>query len=90
MSDLCIKHHEHDHSHGPDCGHTAILHDGHIDYLHDGHLHHPHGDHVDEHRQRDLAAVLLDDVVAHGRLLLPDAENAVFVDPERKELRERA
>lgn len=50
MSDPCTKHNDHDHSHGPDCGHTAIEHEGHIDYLHDGHLHHPHGDHVDEHR----------------------------------------
>ena len=39
----------HDHTHGPDCGHTAVKHDGHVDYLHDGHMHHPHGDHVDEH-----------------------------------------
>ena len=46
----CEKHEHHDHIHGPDCGHTAVWHDGHVDYLHDGHLHHPHGDHVDEHR----------------------------------------
>jgi len=46
----CDIHKDHDHAHGPDCGHTAIEHDGHVDYLHDGHLHHPHGDHVDEHR----------------------------------------
>ena len=43
-------HHDHPHTHGPNCGHTKINHDGHIDYLHDGHLHHPHGDHYDEHR----------------------------------------
>jgi hypothetical protein len=43
-------HRDHTHRHGPDCGHTAVMHDGHTDYLHDGHLHHPHGDHVDEHR----------------------------------------
>jgi hypothetical protein len=42
-------HAEHDHEHGPDCGHTAVLHEGHTDYLHDGHMHHPHEDHVDEH-----------------------------------------
>lgn len=42
-------HGEHPHVHGPDCGHTAIEHDGHVDYLHDGHLHHPHEGHVDEH-----------------------------------------
>lgn len=45
----CTTHPHHDHVHGKDCGHTAILHDGHVDYLHDGHLHHVHGDHVDEH-----------------------------------------
>ena len=45
----CDKHPNHNHQHGPGCGHTAIKHDGHVDYLHDGHLHHMHGDHVDEH-----------------------------------------
>jgi hypothetical protein len=34
---------EHEHQHGPDCGHTAIHHDDHVDHLHDGELHH-HGD----------------------------------------------
>lgn len=38
-----------DHTHGPNCGHTAIVHGDHTDYLHDGHLHSPHGDHYDEH-----------------------------------------
>jgi len=42
-------HDTHPHTHGPNCGHTAVLHDGHTDYLHDGHLHHPHESHVDEH-----------------------------------------
>lgn len=42
-------HAEHDHVHGPDCGHEAVEHEGHLDYLHDGHRHHPHGDHYDEH-----------------------------------------
>ena len=45
----CNKHDNHDHVHGPNCGHTSVKHEGHVDYLHDGHLHHPHGDHVDEH-----------------------------------------
>ena len=51
MSDKndCNVHSDHDHSHGPQCGHIAIKHGDHVDYLHDGHLHHPHGDHVDEH-----------------------------------------
>jgi hypothetical protein len=33
-------HENHDHAHGPACGHTAVSHEGHVDYLHDGHLHH--------------------------------------------------
>ena len=43
-------HENHSHRHGPNCGHTAIVHDGHTDYLHDGHLHHPNGSGVEEHR----------------------------------------
>jgi hypothetical protein len=35
-------HHDHQHKHGPGCGHTAVQHGDHVDYLHDGHLHHPH------------------------------------------------
>ncbi|RQS08778.1 hypothetical protein DIE07_18410 [Burkholderia sp. Bp9002] len=51
MSTCNEPHHaNHDHRHGPGCGHTAIKHGDHVDYLHDGHLHHPHGDHVDEHK----------------------------------------
>ena len=43
-------HGDHDHTHGPACGHTAIQHDGHVDYLHDGHLHHPNaGGVIEEH-----------------------------------------
>ena len=50
MTDMdCNKHQDHDHVHGPECGHVAVKHGDHVDYLHDGHLHHPHGDHVDEH-----------------------------------------
>lgn len=45
----CNTHGEHAHTHGSNCGHTAIKHDDHKDYLHDGHLHHSHGDHIDEH-----------------------------------------
>jgi hypothetical protein len=41
-------HDAHAHTHGKDCGHKAIQHDGHVDYLHDGHLHHSHDGHVDE------------------------------------------
>jgi len=42
-------HANHDHTHGPNCGHKQVEHDGHTDFLHDGHLHNVHGDHVDEH-----------------------------------------
>lgn len=46
----CSNTHSHpEHTHGPNCGHTAIRHSTHIDYIHDGHLHHPHSDHCDEH-----------------------------------------
>ncbi|MFY9334962.1 MAG: zinc transporter permease [Mycobacterium sp.] len=34
-------HSDHDHPHGPSCGHVAVEHDGHV--------HHRHGDHYDEH-----------------------------------------
>ena len=44
----CAKVEKHEHTHGPDCGHLAVEHNGHTDYLHDGHLHHTHGVHVDE------------------------------------------
>ncbi len=41
------RHQEHAHTHGPECGHTAIRHRGQTAYLHDGHLHTPHEDHFD-------------------------------------------
>jgi hypothetical protein len=47
---MAQTHKDHDHQHGPGCGHTAVEHDGHVDYLHDGHLHHPKGGQVEEHR----------------------------------------
>ena len=47
MSDR--EHHDHPHTHGPGCGHTAIRHEGHVDYLHDGCLHHVDGGKVFEH-----------------------------------------
>ena len=40
---------DHDHVHGPDCGHRAVRHGDHVDYVHDGHRHAPHGSHYDEH-----------------------------------------
>ena len=42
------KHDDHDHVHGPSCGHQAVKHGDHTDYLHDGHLHRAHDGHVDE------------------------------------------
>ena len=45
----CKTHENHDHTHGPDCGHVAVRHGDHVDYLHDGHRHAKHGDHWDEH-----------------------------------------
>ncbi len=42
-------HTDHDHQHGPECGHPAVPHDDHLDYVHDGHRHAPHGSHYDEH-----------------------------------------
>lgn len=40
---------QHEHDHGPRCGHAAVPHDDHVDYVHDGHRHAPHGEHYDEH-----------------------------------------
>ena len=40
---------DHEHLHGPDCGHLAVAHGDHVDYVHDGHRHAPHGGHYDEH-----------------------------------------
>ena len=40
---------EHQHQHGPDCGHVAVRHGDHVDYVHDGHRHASHGEHYDEH-----------------------------------------
>lgn len=40
----------HSHTHGPGCGHRAIIHGDHVDYLHDGHVHREdHDGHV--HRE---------------------------------------
>lgn len=43
-------HADHDHQHGPGCGHTGVKHNGHVDYLHDGHLHHVGNQGVEEHK----------------------------------------
>ena len=49
MGDNHKTHDQHDHQHGPDCGHEAIAHGDHTDYVVDGHLHHAHGPHCDDH-----------------------------------------
>jgi hypothetical protein len=41
-------HAEHEHMHGPSCGHTTEQHGDHIHYMHDGHAHRQHADHWDE------------------------------------------
>jgi hypothetical protein len=46
----CQHHINHEHVHGPDCGHTAIKHGDHVDYLHDGHLHQQNDDRINEHQ----------------------------------------
>jgi hypothetical protein len=49
----CLPHrcqgHDHGHTHGPGCGHTAVVHGDHVDYVVDGHLHHVHDGHCDDH-----------------------------------------
>ncbi|RYU09410.1 metal ABC transporter permease [Nocardioides iriomotensis] len=40
---------DHEHQHGPACGHAAVEHGDHVDYVHDGHRHAVHGGHYDEH-----------------------------------------
>ena len=66
MSTHCTTHPDHDHTHGPGCGHPGIKHDGHVDYLHDGHMHHPHGDHVDEHSMAVSSANPADCTPSHS------------------------
>ncbi len=56
MSNQHQIHENHQHHHGKDCGHTAILHSGHTDYIHDGHLHSLHEGHIDEHKLAVSAA----------------------------------
>ena len=41
------KHQNHEHVHGPECGHTAVSNGGQTGYLHDSHMHVAHGDHFD-------------------------------------------
>ena len=49
-------HANHDHTHGPGCGHVGIQHGDHVCYAHDGHLHHmlPDGS-VEEHKIEESA-----------------------------------
>ena len=46
---MAHTHANHNHQHGPGCGHTGVKHGDHTDYLHDGHLHHADGGAVEEH-----------------------------------------
>ena len=41
-------HEDHQHVHGPDCGHAATQHGDHVDYFHDGCAHYEHDGHWDE------------------------------------------
>ena len=41
--------HDHNHEHGPDCGHPAVPHGDHVDYLVGGHLHHPDAEECHDH-----------------------------------------
>ena len=38
----------HKHTHGPSCGHEAVIHFDHVDYIQDGHAHREHDGHYDE------------------------------------------
>ncbi|GHB63744.1 hypothetical protein GCM10010347_37140 [Streptomyces cirratus] len=42
-------HEDHDHAHGPACGHETVQHGDHMDYVHDGHRHAEHDGHYDDH-----------------------------------------
>ena len=48
MSTTHAIHEDHQHHHGPDCGHASVVHDDHVDYFHDGHIHREHDGHWDE------------------------------------------
>lgn len=50
------NHENHDHQHGPSCGHTAVKHEDHVDYLHDGHLHHMNADGTVEEHALEISA----------------------------------
>jgi len=47
----CSIHSDHNHEHGPQCGHESAPHGDHTDYLHDGHRHASHAGHWDDHEQ---------------------------------------
>lgn len=56
----------HEHEHGPECGHQAIVHGNHVDYVHDGHLHAAHQGHYDEHGQHAHDQALPGDGAVHA------------------------
>lgn len=43
------------HTHGPSCGHDAVVHLDHVDYLHDGTWEHEHEGHYDACAKCDCA-----------------------------------
>ena len=52
MTTLTTEHptaESHQHTHGPDCGHDAVIHLDHGDHLHDGHAHREHDGHHGHH-----------------------------------------
>lgn len=51
------QHEQHEHAHGPDCGHQTVQHNDHLDYLHDGHQHAEHSGHYDEHGDSDTGSM---------------------------------
>lgn len=48
MSTTHAIHEDHDHQHGPDCGHASVVHDDHVDDYHDGCVHREHDGYWDE------------------------------------------
>lgn len=43
----CTQAEAHHHTHGPDCGHRAIIHGNHVDYLHGSEAHREREGHYD-------------------------------------------
>ena len=79
----CKIHESHDHVHGPNCGHQAIMHDGHVDYLHDGHLHHPKGDGtIEEHALEVKNLSDVETAIATAKEMNPPIETPHILESE--------